>query len=172
MRRIWLAAVALIGLSACGQPATHAVKAVAPQATARKAGLWEQTTVSPAGTQVTRLCVGPGDKAGFALTVADGAKVCAEPKLRPRVGGGFDFTAVCDLGDNGRQSAHAAITGDLTGAYREEVETTVTGAKAQQMNGVRRYTVTAAWKGPCPADMRPGELELPGGVRIDPGAGG
>jgi hypothetical protein len=36
-------------------------------------------------------------------------------------------------------------------------------------------TLDATWKGPCPADFKPGDMELPGGMKINMltmGAGG
>ena len=40
-------------------------------------------------------------------------------------------------------------------------------AGAPQMNGEHAMTLEATWKGPCPADFKPGDMELPGGMKIN-----
>jgi hypothetical protein len=43
-----------------------------------------------------------------------------------------------------------------------------------EANGVHKMTLEATWQGPCPPDMKPGEVELPGGLKVslaDMGAG-
>ena len=46
-------------------------------------------------------------------------------------------------------------------------ENTVSGASARHMNGVHAMTIEATWKGPCPADLKPGDMVLPGGMKIN-----
>src|SRR5438552_2208628 len=49
------------------------------------------------------------------------------------------------------------------------------GAAATQMNGEHEMTMEGTWKGACPAGFKPGDMELPGGMKInmlDMAAGG
>jgi hypothetical protein len=36
-----------------------------------------------------------------------------------------------------------------------------------QANGTHKIAVEATWEGPCPGGMKPGDMEMPGGMRIN-----
>jgi hypothetical protein len=36
-----------------------------------------------------------------------------------------------------------------------------------QANGTHDMEMTGTWEGPCPADMKPGDMLLPGGVKVN-----
>ena len=40
------------------------------------------------------------------------------------------------------------------------------GSSMPQANGTRKMSMDGVWKGPCPAGMAPGDMELPGGMRV------
>ena len=44
---------------------------------------------------------------------------------------------------------------------------TTTGGPLPQANGVHKIAIEATWQGPCPADMKPGDMEMPGGMKIN-----
>ena len=46
-------------------------------------------------------------------------------------------------------------------------ESSTVGAEAPQMNGTRAVNIEAVWQGACPEGFRPGDLELPGGMRVN-----
>jgi len=170
MRRIWLAAagLALMALAGCGKGVTRQTVVVKPSAGAtaqRKPGLWEQTTSVDGRSQTTRLCVDEKMAPAFSLALTAGAKSC-KPAQLSGAAHGFSFDSDCDLGTGGHQVAHGTVSGDLAASYRMEVTTTVTGAAAPLANGTRTSVMTAVWKGPCPAGLKPGEFELPDGTRV------
>ena len=165
MRRIWLVVAGCLALAGCGKGVTT-VKVSQPAD--RKPGLWEQTVVSAGRTQVTRHCLGEGVTSSFGTAIAEGARSCT-PARMSGTAHGFSVEATCDYGEGGTSMAHAVVSGDPAASYRMELTTTVTGAKAPQMNGTRTSVTTAAWKGPCPAGMAPGDIDLPDGTRIHPG---
>jgi hypothetical protein len=35
------------------------------------------------------------------------------------------------------------------------------------MNGSHKMVLDAVWQGPCPAGFKPGDMELPGGMKIN-----
>ena len=73
------------------------------------------------------------------------------------------------LGDqclHGSDEGSGLATGDFTSRYQIRFETSTVGAALEQMNGQHRLIVDAAYQGPCPAGMSPGEMELPGERRI------
>jgi hypothetical protein len=160
----------MVVLAGCGKQAASERVAVKPSAGAsaqRRPGLWEQTTSVDGRAQTVRLCVDPAMAPAFALTLTAGAKSC-KPATLSGAAHGFRFDSDCDLGAGGHQVAHGVVSGDLASSYRMEVTTTVTGAAAPLANGARTSVMTAVWKGPCPAGLAPGQVELPDGTRIKP----
>lgn len=134
----------------------------------RAPGLWEQKVSSDGVTQASQLCLDKAVAERFTVWGQNaGREGCAPAKVAARAGGGFDFTAACDLGENGKSSTVGSVTGDLARAYKVSAEHVVTGAKAPQMNGRHTMTLDAVWKGACPAGMAPGDVRLPGGVKIN-----
>lgn len=150
-------------------PAASAPAAVQPASLPDRApGLWAQTVSSDGVTQTSQLCLDKTVAERFTVWGQNaGREGCAPAKVAARAGGGYDFTAACDLGEAGRSSTTGSVTGDLARAYKVSAEHTVTGAKAPQMNGRHAMTLEAAWKGPCPAGMAPGDVRLPGGVTLN-----
>lgn len=134
----------------------------------RAPGLWVQTVSSEGVTQTSQLCLDAAVAERFTVWGQNvGREGCAPAKVVPRADGGYDFAATCDLGENGRSATEGSVTGDLAKAYKVSARHTVTGAKARQMNGRHAMTLEAAWKGPCPAGMVPGDVRLPGGVTLN-----
>lgn len=134
----------------------------------RAPGLWEQTVSSDGVSQTSQLCLDQAVAERFTVWGQNaGREGCAEARVAARAGGGFDFTADCELGENGRSSTQGTVTGDLARAYKVSARHTVSGAKSPQMNGRHDMTLNAVWKGPCPAGMKPGDVKLPGGLKIN-----
>jgi hypothetical protein len=177
---IWIGAAALLALGACskkpetpgGGPTAAAPEAAKPMAAVkmpeRRAGLWEQTMTAEKINQVTRLCL--DETVGKRLS-AFGQQVsknpCEKNSVTPRLGGGWEFTSVCDLGAAGHIESHGVATGDLGAHYVVDITSTTTGASMPQANGEHKMKLEAAWKGACPADMRPGDMSMPGGMKIN-----
>lgn len=191
MARIgWMTAAALgvLSLAACGKKSgetgaasntTAGPAAAAPAATSapavsaeamrpkRKAGLWEQTVNLGKMKQVSRICLDPATDEKLGLEGNRGPNPCSENKVTPKAGG-YEFSSVCDMGEGGKMTTRGEATGDFGSKYRVDMESTTTGASAPEMNGVRKFSIEAEWKGPCPADMKPGDIALPGGMKINP----
>jgi hypothetical protein len=159
--------LAALSLAACQKTSSErvAVKSAGGATAQRKAGLWEQTVTTDGRSQTTRLCLDAHAGTAFSLTTLDKAKACDPPRLSGAAHG-FAFDQACNLGEGARETAHGTVSGDLGSAYRMTITTTVSGAKGPLINATRTSVVTAAWKGPCPAGMKPGEIDLPGGERL------
>ena len=147
----------------------------------RKAELWEQTmdaasiSGGQAMHQVASVCVDPaseGEMAAMGLQMSKDMK-CTEQRVT-RTATGMEFTSTCPMGDSGTVASKGVMTGDFNASYKMEMTSTTTGAAAEQMNGEHKMTLTAVWKGPCPADMKPGDIRLsgvpgmPAGATINP----
>ena len=51
--------------------------------------------------------------------------------------------------------------------YKVDVTSTTAGGPMPQANGVHKISIEATWQGPYPADMKPGDMEMPGGMKIN-----
>ena len=188
-RAIAISTVALLALAACQKKAETAAAtgtaapaaATAPEAGAgpatpppRKPGLWAQTISTGQMQQTTRICLDAATEKQLVWWGAQaGGQTCSQQTVTPHAGGGWDFHSVCASPSEGTVTSDGVESGDFGSHYRVEATSTSAGGPMPQANGVHRMTLDAAWQGPCPAGMKPGEMELPGGVRMNlAGVGG
>jgi hypothetical protein len=167
MMRLTLVLLGVLAVAGC-QEAPQAHKESLPLPPAREAGLWTFTVNSEGVTQASRLCLNAlveAKIARFAAPAPGGA--CAGQKAARQPDGSWRFDSVCDFGSGGVVMTLGTATGDASKRYHVDATTETSGAGAPQMNGERKMTLDAAWTGPCPAGMKPGELELDGGLKVD-----
>jgi hypothetical protein len=146
-------------------PSTPGAPATPPQ---RTAGLWEQTVSTGGMAQTSTLCVNAvvEEKLGWWGQQAT-KNGCSQSSFTPRPGG-WTFSSTCDLGPSGKTVSNGVATGDFNSAYQLDMTGKTTGATSPHMNGEHKINIKAAWKGPCPADMRPGDMVLgAGGVKMN-----
>lgn len=176
------AGVALLTLAACNRNEEAAeTPAEAPAATApapaagetaaapqRRPGLWEQRVSTEGMVQVSRICIDEAleKRIGWWGQQAT-ADACEKNQVTRRADGGWQFSSVCDMGTGGKTTTSGVATGDFNSRYLVEAESSTVGAEAPQMNGVRKMIIESAWQGPCPEGFEPGDMELPGGMRIN-----
>lgn len=175
-RVLFLAAATVLALSACSKSDDQAAKppegakTVAPSQTPpqRKPGLWEQRVSNGDFVQVTRICLDAAVDAKLSWWGAQATQDVCEKNLTSRTSdGGWRFSSVCDMGSGGKTTTSGVATGDFDKHYQITAESSTVGAAAPMMNGTRKMTIDAAWQGPCPAGMAPGEMSLPGGAKIN-----
>ncbi|MDE2485868.1 MAG: hypothetical protein KGO51_00575 [Alphaproteobacteria bacterium] len=140
-----------------------------PLKLSRRPGLWEMKMTTEGMTQASRVCVDAATDAKLGITgVHKGPNPCSEQKMT-KTASGYQIDTVCNLGDAGVLTNHAVMTGDPGSHYTVEMTTTTKGARAAQVNGTRKAVMEATWKGACPADMKPGDVEV-GGVKFNAAA--
>lgn len=175
---------AALALAACskkadtaGGPAPAASAPVAAAAPAapptRKAGLWEQTMSMPQMTQTAKICLDEATetKTKWWSTERHGGKSnCTEESVTPTAGG-WTFHSVCNTGDGTKVTSDGTATGDFGSHYKVDVTSVTSGAPMAQANGTHKISIEASWKGPCPAGMKAGDIEMPGGMRISTAGG-
>ena len=112
-------------------------------------------------TQTSRLCIDAETDKNVALwgQQASAESGCEENSFTPAPGG-YSFVSVCPDGQGGKVTSRGTITGDFASAYKMEATTTTTGSSMPQANGEMKMVMTAAWKGPCPEGMQPGDIQV------------
>jgi hypothetical protein len=178
-----LSAVALTALAACGKkpereaapsaqapgaqaPATAAVPAMTPPK--RKPGLWEQTISMSEMTQKSSICIDEAVENAMGWWGQQTTKdMCAKQSVTRALDGSWHVESECSMGSGGTTVTKGVASGDFNSSYKMEAETVTSGAAAPQMNGSHKMTLTAAWQGPCPPGMKPGDMQLPGGMKIN-----
>ena len=175
-------AVAVLGMTACsreepapsqpaaGEPADAPETAGAAPAgrPELREGLWAVTSQVDDLTTTMRMCVDAEVQRRMSVLgsqMAGGA--CEEAEVSARPGGGWTVRSVCDMGSGGRTVSEGTLTGDLRTADRNEMTSTTTGAAVPHMNRTVTQVGQGEHQGACPEGMSPGDLEGPGGVRLN-----
>ena len=144
--------------------------AQAQDAPKRKSGLWElkrTSSMTHDQTRIYQMCVDQASDDAF-QKLAEGAQSerCKAGAPR-RDGGKLLIDAVCEIGKSEPSTAttHAAITGSFDSAYKIESKSTFN----PPLRGKTESTsvVEAKWTGPCKPDMKPGDVIMPNGVKIN-----
>lgn len=152
-----------------GQAATAQASAPAGRP-ARKPGLWEHSMQTMGVTQTSRLCIDAETDKNVALwgQQASAESGCEQNSFTP-IPGGYSFVSVCPDGQGGKVTSKGTITGDFASAYKMEATTTTSGSSIPQANGEMKMVMDAAWKGPCPEGMKPGDIQvsIPGAGTIN-----
>jgi hypothetical protein len=193
-RAILISAAAVLALAACGKKTdTAATGTAAPTPTStsvsastppsllnpppRKPGLWVQTVSSdrmksggPGMKQSIRMCLDAATEQKmkwWGSNAGPHKPDCQEQSFHPHLGGGWDFHSVCNMGESGTVTSDGAMRGDFGSHYTVEMTSTTAGSPMPQANGSHKMTIEATWTGPCPADMKPGDMEMPGGFKVN-----
>jgi hypothetical protein len=154
------ATLVLAGVMVCG----HALAIDLPE---RKAGLWVVTSRSPAGdmpSHEVRMCIDASTNAMMAnlgMNMMQGA--CSKNDVK-RDGAVVTVNTVCKIGQ--MQTSTTAITrfsGDT--AYHTDINTTFNPPMMGRTSAV--VAQDAKWTGACPADMKPGDMVMPDGTKVN-----
>lgn len=191
---VFVAYGTLAALAACGQksetktaeaskaatatsPAAPGGAAPAPAATApaptqwpkRKPGLWTQTMTFKAQnfTRSFRFCVDETSDEKMGLDTQGDDKRCQRKSMTRGMDGSWTVVSACDMGSAGKTDSTIHVAGDFNTRYVLDVTSTTTGAAQPAMNGEHRMNMTAEWSGACPAGWTGGDVEMPGGRRIN-----
>lgn len=134
----------------------------------RKSGLWKITTTTAGITQTMRLCTDDATEAKFSVWGGQASKdMCSKQEMSRSPTGQIDFSSTCNMGSGGTTTTTGAIKGDFAKSYMVTARTVTTGAGAPQMNGARDMVMQADWQGPCPADFKPGDMEVAEGMKFN-----
>ncbi|HEX6002251.1 MAG TPA: DUF3617 family protein [Hyphomicrobiaceae bacterium] len=134
----------------------------------RKAGLWEITmAVEKPGNvpaMTTKMCLDPAtdrELMEYGLKFTDGK--CKS--VSRREGSALIINADCKIGGKPSKTT-VVITGDFRSAYTARIEGTMASADGKKPQ-MTQMTQTATWKSAdCPG-MKPGDITMLGGVKVN-----
>jgi hypothetical protein len=178
MRHLTVLVLGALALAACskkpeaaksGEAASATASASAPAAPAstgpitpppRKAGLWVQTVTTEGRTQEMKLCLDAAtDKQLSAWGQQVSSDMCEKNVITPAPGG-WHFESVCSGPGGGKSTTVGDATGDFGSKYTVKAKVTTEGSSMPQVNTSMDMTMQAAWQGPCPSSMKPGDMAM------------
>jgi hypothetical protein len=153
MRRIEAAVVLVLA---------GALPALADEIPARKAGLWEITTIleSRNGAGMTlQQCVDAATDQMMMSNAGPFARAACPRRDVRRSGASITIDSTCTYKDK-TATVHAVVTGSLDSAY---TMTVTSQSDAMPLAG-KSMTMSGKWLGPCAADQKPGDIIMGNGA--------
>lgn len=155
--------VLMIGLIA----ALSAGAASAQTYPARKPGLWKQSVNAGGHAVDSTLCLDAAtDRQMSAFGQQMGSQSCTKTTVTPAAGG-WNFDSICPISGGGQIATKGTARGDFNSRYQVKATSVTTGARMAMMNGTHAVDITATWAGACPAGMVPGDMTMPGGIKVN-----
>jgi hypothetical protein len=162
MRKIVVATAIVSGALACAATAVLAV-----DLPARKPGLWEVTLHMASGNMPPRgmkFCTdAETDAALYKLGMNAAQGVCSRHDIQ-RSGNIVTIDSECQMGDT-KMTSRAVMTFTGDSAYHTDIQShfdpPMMGRNGSSM------TQEAKWAGACPADMKPGDMIGPNGMKMN-----
>ena len=156
-----------------GSTAAQAVAAPTPATVAalpkRKPGLWTQTmNLKEQGlSRSFRFCIDEATDQKIGVSAQGADTQCQQKSMTRGIDGGWTVVSSCDMGPAGKSDSTVRVSGDFNSRYVMDITSTTTGAAQPAMNGEHKMSMTAEWSGPCPVGWSGGDVEMPGGGRIN-----
>ncbi|KRR29308.1 DUF3617 domain-containing protein [Bradyrhizobium retamae] len=163
MRRLLLVSCSAVGVLAL-LPAGGAIAVELP---VRKAGLWEMKVVStggPSSEMTMHQCTDETTDKDMSTAMSPVAKeICAKQEIQ-KTATGYVTDSVCGIAGVTVKSK-AEITGDFNSAYTVKSTSHSEGGRAGAHDSTS--TIEAKWVGACKADQKPGDIMMPGGMKMN-----
>lgn len=160
MRRVLALGLGLGVLALC------AGAAAAQSYPARKPGLWKQSMVAGGRAMETSMCIDAATDRKLSAFGQQAGANCASMKVAPAAGG-WTFNSVCTTPGGGQTATRGTARGDFSRRYTVKATSVTTGARMGMMNGTHAIDITATWAGACPAGVVPGDMMMPGGIKMN-----
>lgn len=134
----------------------------------RKAGLWEVSVTSDAGEpQTMKQCVDASTDAEMMKMGTDMAKSmgggCSKNEFK-RTASGFETNSECKV-QGSTMISKGVFTGDFSSSYSGDVTTSYTPPFFGQSKS--KVTIAAKHVGPCDASMKPGDMVMGNGMKMN-----
>ena len=156
-----------IGLPACLLALLPAIATAAVELPIRKPGLWEMKVLragAPAPEMTMQHCTDATTDKQMSTSFSPSKDICSKQDVQ-KTATGYVTDSVCGVAGM-TVTSHAEITGDFNSAYT--VKSTSHSDRAVG-NAPRDTTTTieAKWLGACKADQKPGDIMMPGGLKMN-----
>ena len=166
MRRVAI----LLTVAGAAMAATVAARAQAIDLPARKPGLWDMKMVTekPAGIPgfSAQMCIDAAtDKDLFDFGLKMSKDSCRRYEVK-RKGSAWIIDADCDIGPI-KSATKTTISGDFQSNIDVRIEGTTDGLPGTKGPQPTLITQTAKWTSACVNGMRPGDISLGGGIRMN-----
>jgi hypothetical protein len=153
----------LAALSACNRTHGGAKVAIpaadsAPAGPQMATGLWRQKVTGASGVSVTRYCLDASAASALASFNQQLSGRCSERQMALASDGAWHFRTACEAGSAGKMVTEGVMRGDFASHYVVQAALAAGGGASHVTADVKRL-------GDCPADMKPGDVVLPGGLR-------
>ena len=153
--------------AACLLALWPAADALALELPVRKAGLWEMKMVRSGGSMpdmTMQHCTDATTDKQMSTSFSPGKETCSKQDIQ-KTATGYVSDSVCSVAGM-TITSHAEITGDFNSAYTVKSTSRSEGApsgKAREST----TTVEAKWLGACKSGQRPGDIVMPGGMKMN-----
>jgi hypothetical protein len=144
-----------------------AADALAVELPVRKAGLWEMKMVrtgSSVPDMTMQHCTDATTDKQMSTSFSPGKETCAKQDIQ-KTAAGYVSDTVCSVAGM-TITSHAEITGDFNFAYTVKSTSHSEGGPAN-ITRDSTTTVEAKWVGACKADQKPGDIVMPGGMKMN-----
>jgi len=133
----------------------------------RKAGLWEISMDMPGHGKSpgdVRMCIdAETDARMFEMGTSTMKELCSRQEVT-RNGNVMTSDSICKMGES-RMTSHAVTTFTGDYAYHIDSHTSFDPPMMGQKESVMAQD--AKWTGACPADMQPGDIAMPNGMKTN-----
>ena len=154
-------------VAAAGLVALLPADALAVELPLRKAGLWEMKMVRTGGSMpdmTMQHCTDAATDKQMSTSFSPGKETCSRQDIQ-KTATGYVSDSICGVAGM-TITSHAEITGDFNSAYTVKMTSRSEGGPS----GVPRdsaTTIEAKWLGACKADQKPGDIVMPGGMKMN-----
>lgn len=157
--------LALLGSAVCLVLSAGAASAV--DLPTRKPGLWEMKMVKTGSSmpEITmQHCTDETTDKEMSTTAAPMAKqVCSKQDIQ-KTATGYVSDSVCGVAGV-TVTSHAEIVGDFNSAYTMKTTSHAEGGPSGAHDSTT--TIEAKWLGACKSDQKPGDMIMPGGMKMN-----
>ena len=133
----------------------------------RKAGLWE-IKMQHEGTKLPDVaieqCTSEAIDREFTSEFAPASKSACSKQYIQKTATGYVSDSVCTAG-GATVTSHAETSGDFSSAYTVKVTSHSEGGRLGTHDS--KMTLNAKWTGACKADQKPGDIVMPGGLKMN-----
>jgi hypothetical protein len=134
----------------------------------RKPGLWEMKVMragSPAPDMTMQHCTDATTDKDMSTAFSPMSKeICTKNDIH-KTATGYATDSVCGVAGVSMTS-HSEITGDFNSAYTVKTKSHSEGGPAAT-KGDHETMIEAKWLGACKPDQKPGDIVMPGGMKVN-----